>query len=75
MPVEHTFSIGRLLLPYIRNRMRGQSTRALLCLNNWTKAGMVKQTDAKKAAQMSDIEDDESDYEMDDGWDNIDLDL
>ncbi|OJT15390.1 Zinc finger BED domain-containing protein RICESLEEPER 3 [Trametes pubescens] len=73
VPVEHLFSIGRLLLPYIRNRMQGQTTRALLCLKSWTQACLVKQTDAKKAAQMSDVEGDGSDVEMDEGWDRIDL--
>ncbi len=70
--VEHTFSLGRLLLPYVRNRMRGQTTRALLCLRSWSEARFVKQMDAKKVAQMDDLEGDETDFEMEEGWDCID---
>jgi hypothetical protein len=39
--VERMFSRGRLLLPYVRNRLSAQSTRALLCLGYWSKAGFV----------------------------------
>jgi hypothetical protein len=39
--VERVFSRGRLLLPYVRNRLSAQSTRALLCLGYWSKAGFV----------------------------------
>lgn len=72
--VEHTFSLGRLLLPYVRNRMRGQTSRALLCLKSWSEAGFVRQTDAKKVAQMEDLDDDQSDFEMEAGWDELDND-
>ncbi len=41
-------------------------------MNNWIKVGMVKQQDTHHVAQMSDVEDDESDFEMDDRWDTID---
>jgi hypothetical protein len=40
--VEHVFSHGCLLLPYIHNRLSAKSTRALLCLGYWSKAGFVK---------------------------------
>ncbi|EIW54262.1 uncharacterized protein TRAVEDRAFT_132122, partial [Trametes versicolor FP-101664 SS1] len=56
--VEHTFSLGRLLLPHMRSRMCGQTSRALLCLKIWSEAGFVKQTDANKVAQMEDLDDD-----------------
>jgi len=36
--VERTFSQGCLVLPYIyvRNRLSSQSTRALMCVGNWS---------------------------------------
>ncbi|KIM57251.1 hypothetical protein SCLCIDRAFT_42536, partial [Scleroderma citrinum Foug A] len=35
--VEQLFSKGRVVLPYLRNRLLTQSTRALLCLGQWSK--------------------------------------
>lgn len=72
--VEHLFSIGRLLLPYVRNRMRSQTTRSLLCLRSWIEEGLVRRTDSKAAAQLPEIDDEETDYEMEEGWDYIELD-
>ena len=54
--VERTFSKGRLLLSHIRNRMSAESTRALLCLNNWSKQGFVKQEDLKEAAILPEMD-------------------
>ncbi len=54
--VEHTFSKGRLLLSHIRNRMSAESTRALLCLNNWSKQGFVKQEDLVEAAKLPEVD-------------------
>ena len=72
MDVERVFSRGRLLLSHVRNRMTAQTTRAVLCVGNWSLAGYVRGRDAKKVAVLDDIEDDEaSDYEMEPGWDRI----
>jgi hypothetical protein len=57
--VERTFSKGRLLLSHIRNRMSAESTRALLCLNNWSKQGFVKQEDLKETAGLPEVDDEE----------------
>lgn len=70
--VERVFSIGRLLLSHVRSRMSGQTTRALLCLKSWSEAGMVHPSDAKKVARLSEVEGDDTDYEMEEGWDRID---
>ncbi|TFK78514.1 hATC-domain-containing protein, partial [Polyporus arcularius HHB13444] len=77
MDVERTFSKGRLLLSHVRSRLSAQSTRAVLCVGSWSLAGYVKSADAKKIADLSDISDDDSeasDFEMDEGWDRIDVD-
>lgn len=50
-----------------------QTTRALLCLGAWSKLGFVRPKDAKKIAAMEDLEDPGSDYEMEAGWDHIDV--
>ena len=70
MAVERVFSQGRLLLPYVRNRLSAESTRALLCLGEWSLRGLVKDKDVKLAAKLPDV-DEESDLGED--WDRIDL--
>ena len=71
--VERVFSLGRLLLSHTRSRMAAQTTRALLCLGAWSKAGYVKSTDLRKTAQLLEVDGDASDFEMEEGWDAIDL--
>ena len=55
--------------------MAAQTTRALLCLGAWSKAGYVKTSDLRKTAQLPELDGDASDFEMEDGWDAIDVDL
>jgi hypothetical protein len=65
--VERTFSKGRLLLSHIRNRLLVESTRALLCLNNWSKQGFVKPEYLKEAATLPEVDGEageESDVDM-----------
>ena len=65
--VERTFSKGWLLLSHIRNRLSVESTRALLCLNNWSKQGFVKQEYLMEAATLPEVDGEageESDVEM-----------
>ena len=57
--VERVFSKGRLLMSHIRNRLSGDSTRALLCLGAWTKSGFVETLDLKHAASLPDAKDDD----------------
>lgn len=49
-----------------------QSIRAILCVGAWSVLGLIKSEDARKVAQLEDIEGDE-DVEMDEGWDQIDV--
>jgi hypothetical protein len=37
--------------------MSPESTKALLCLNNWSKQGLVKQDDLKEAATLPEVDD------------------
>lgn len=69
--VERVFSTGRLLLSHIRNRLSAQTTRALLCLNNWSKLGLVKDEDVMQAAAEAEANTAETADEVADGWDRI----
>jgi hypothetical protein len=40
--VERVFSMGRLLLPYVRSRLNVQSTHALMCLGSWSLLGLMR---------------------------------
>jgi hypothetical protein len=62
--VERIFSKGRLLLPHVRNQLSAESTRSLICLNNWTKLGYVKQEYLKDASKLPEVV--ASETEMDD---------
>jgi len=68
--VEHVFSQGHLLLPYIRNRLSSESTCALLCLGDWCWRGLVKDGDIKPAALLPDITGEEPPLAI--RWDSID---
>ena len=68
--VERVFSRGRLLISHVRSRLNAQTTRAVLCVGNWSLHGMVKDTDASAVAQMPDIEGDDE-FEMEEGYDKI----
>ncbi|KIL56934.1 hypothetical protein M378DRAFT_45134, partial [Amanita muscaria Koide BX008] len=46
--VERLFSRGCILLSHLRNCMSGQTTRALLCLGDWSLLSLVKDEDVKK---------------------------
>ena len=62
------FSQGRLVLPHVRNRLSGQSTRALMCVGAWSGLGLVKDADIKGV--LGD-EINSPEEERPDGWDAI----
>ena len=68
--VERVFSRGWLFLPYVRNRLSAQSTRASLCVGNWSLRGHVHDSDVLAASLLPDVEGDE-DVELEEGWDKI----
>jgi hypothetical protein len=67
--VERVFSKGRIVLSHIRNRLSAQSTRALMCLGNWSRLGYVRDKDVLAVTMKPDLEGDEED--LPDGWDAI----
>lgn len=44
-----------------------------MCLGNWSALDLIKDDDARAVAQLEEVEGDDSDYEMEEGWDVIDL--
>ncbi|KAF9540663.1 hypothetical protein CPC08DRAFT_730936 [Agrocybe pediades] len=68
--VERTFSRGRLCLPYVRNRLSVQSTRAQLCVGNWSRKDYILDTDVLAASRLPELRDDEV-VELEEGWDKI----
>ncbi|KIM63540.1 hypothetical protein SCLCIDRAFT_117150, partial [Scleroderma citrinum Foug A] len=67
---ERLFSKGCVVLPYLHNRLLSQSTCALLCLRQWSKLSLVKDEDLHQVI-FEDLEGDESEVELPDGWDKI----
>ncbi|EKM78171.1 hypothetical protein AGABI1DRAFT_17078, partial [Agaricus bisporus var. burnettii JB137-S8] len=39
--VKRVFSKGRMVLSYLRNRLSPTTTRALLCVNEWSSKGLL----------------------------------
>ncbi|KAJ3002262.1 hypothetical protein NUW54_g5941 [Trametes sanguinea] len=71
--VERVFSRGRLLLPHVRNRLSAQTTRALLCLGDWSVHGYIAQSDLADVAKMPEVDDSVYDDEQSGVWDVIEL--
>ena len=70
--MERVFSKGRLLLSHLRNRLESQTTRALLCLGEWSVLGFIDKEDLIKTAQLPELEDASSmDSQVSAGWDSI----
>ena len=43
--IERIFSRGRLILLHVCNGMSSNSIRALLCLSDWSKLGLIENED------------------------------
>lgn len=65
------FSQGRVTLPYLRNRLATQSFRALLCVGDWLKHGLITDKDIHAIlAGLPDVQEDNGE-DVDIGWDRI----
>lgn len=69
--VERCFSRGHIIVSHLCNRLTGQTTRALLCLNYWSLAGLVKDIDVLKVTRANPALEGDEDVEMEDGWDAL----
>jgi len=67
--IEHVFSRGRLVLPYVRSCLAVQSTSASLCVGLWSSQGLVKDSDIRVALRADEIEVEEDNLTV--GWDDI----
>lgn len=56
--IERIWSCGRTLLPHNRNRLSMASIRALLCLGEWSRKGLVNRDDLIEIASMNDLKGD-----------------
>lgn len=54
-----------MILSHVRNRLTVESTRALLCLGAWSKAGFVRKEDIHEVASMPDLKLGEGQDELD----------
>ncbi|KAF5335255.1 hypothetical protein D9758_017390 [Tetrapyrgos nigripes] len=77
--VKRIFSRGRLMLPYVCNRLKVQTTRSLMCLGPWSRLGMIHDDDVKAVVLLDEVPleqgDEDGDIEMPEGWDSIDTDI
>ncbi|KAF5329839.1 hypothetical protein D9611_013421 [Ephemerocybe angulata] len=69
--VERVFSRGRILISHLRNRLAPQTIRSLLCLNYWSKGGLVQDKDILFIARSNPEVEDDGDVEFEDGWDAV----
>ena len=67
--VEHIFSKGCILLSHLRSRLSVQSTRALMCVGEWSLMGFVKDSDLIAAAALPEVDGEEEELGQD--WDTI----
>lgn len=69
--VEHCFSHGRIIVNHLYNRLSAQTTRALMCLNYWNRAGLVQDDDILKIIHANEPVEGDIDEDMAEGWDAI----
>ena len=73
--VERLFSKGHLLLSHVCSCLSVQLICALLCLNSWSLAGLVKDEDVLQVVKGEpEIAADEDEPELKDGWYRIHVD-
>lgn len=69
--VERVFSKGRILLSHLRSRLSVQSTRALMCVGEWSSKGFVKSKDIDVAMEVPEVEGEQDDLKEE--WDVIEM--
>ncbi len=53
--VERAFSQGRLLITHVRNRLTGQTARALMCLGSWSLLGLIHSEDIDRVTRLAQV--------------------
>lgn len=59
------------MLSHLRSRLSVQSTRALMCLGEWSRMGLVKDNDVRAATSMTLPEVGDEEEMLEDDWDSI----
>lgn len=59
------------MLSHLRSRLSVQSTRALMCLGEWSRMGFVKDNDVRAATSMTLPEVGDEEEMLEDDWDSI----
>jgi hypothetical protein len=67
--VERVFSQARILMPHTRNRLGVASTRALICLGQWSAFGLIRHDDAVNIIEKTKVVQGKDEFVT--GWDNI----
>lgn len=63
--MERVFSGGRLLLTHTRSALSSESTRAVLCLHQWSEIDLVRDDDLEVAARLEELDGEDSVPESD----------
>jgi hypothetical protein len=72
--VERVFSLGCITLSYLRSRLNVQTVRALLCVGDWLKAGLIKDKEMLAwLRRLKDTFEEECEDDVAEGWDYIDM--
>ena len=66
--IEHVFSCGHLVLPYVHSRLAVQSTHASLYVELWSSQGLVKDGDVRVSLGLDNVGE-EDEFPVD--WDAI----
>ncbi|TFK80654.1 hATC-domain-containing protein, partial [Polyporus arcularius HHB13444] len=69
--VERVFSRGRRALSHIGSRLSAQTTCAILCVGTWSRLELIRPSDSLAVTSGPEVNNNDSDYEMEDGWDAI----
>lgn len=59
------------MLSHVRNRLSAESTRALLCVGEWSRLGLVADEDVLAVTSAPEKDGEESTDDIIEGWDRI----
>lgn len=71
--VERVFSHTCIILSYLQNCLSVQTVHALICVEEWIKAGIINEKQIHSCLKGLKEVYEEDEAVVDDGWDDIDL--
>ena len=69
--VECIFSEGCILLSHLQSRLSVQSTQALMCLEEWSHLGYLKDEDIKEVVAQPEVPANKREDQLAKEWDHI----